>query len=191
MAAVTLAAVGVGLSAYGAYSSYQGSQSQSAASQAQIAAEQRAEALRKRQMELEARRRTLEIVRNQQRTRAQALATATSQNASQGSGLQGAFGQISGQGNTQLVSTDQNLQIGRGLFDINQEISGYRSQYAEAGSQMAFGRGLMSLGSSLYSAAPQAGALAKGFGTPAAPTYGGYYNLAQTGGYPFPTPYRA
>lgn len=194
MAAFALAAVGVGLAAASTYGSYKARQQQNAAMQSQMQAEQEAEKLRKKQMELEAKRRTMEVLRNQQRARSIALTAATNQGAAGGSGLQGGFGQISGQANTQRLSTNQNLEIGRGLFGASASISDARMAYANAGTNLAQWQGIGQLGTSMMSVAPQLSALSKGFGTfgtAAQPQYGGWYNLAQTGGYPFPTPYRA
>ena len=193
MAALALTAASVGLAATGSYMQYNASQAQSEAQRSVLAEQQKAEELRKRQMELEARRRQMEIVRNQQRARAQALAVSTNQGAAQSTGLQGAYGQSSGQANTQQLATSQNLQIGRGLFDINSTISGYNMQYAQAGTDIATGRGISSIGASLASITPQLNAMSKGFGgggSSSSPSYGGWYDLSQTGGYPFPTPYR-
>lgn len=172
MAALALTSAAVGLSAAGAATSFFAASGQTEAMQAQIAAEQRAEKLRKRQMELEARRRMLEITRNQQRARAMALTAATAQNASGGSGLQGGYGQISGDSGTQFVNTNQNLLIGRGLFAANSQISDARMQYASYGTQAAVGRGLSQLGSSLFSVTPQLTALSKGFGSAASASGG-------------------
>ncbi len=77
-------------------------------------------------MELDARRKSLEVVRNQQRARALALTTATAQGAQGGSGLQGGYGQATGQAGTNLMGIQQNLQIGRNIQAFNQGISNNR-----------------------------------------------------------------
>lgn len=176
MAAFTTAAIvgtSLALSAAGTYMQYSASKEQSEAQKASIAAEQRAEELRRRQMMLEARRRSTEILRNQQRARATALATATAQNAGQGSGVQGGFGQISGQAGTQYTATAENLAIGRGLFDANMDVSSARMAYAGAGTEMAFGRGLSSLGSTLMSVTPQLTSMAGGYNPGGSMVWGG------------------
>lgn len=93
--------------------------------------QQQAEALRAQGMELDARRRQTEIIRNQQKARALGLATATAQGARQGTGLQGGYGQISGQTGNDLLATQQSLGIGRGIFASNQNISNARIQHGD------------------------------------------------------------
>lgn len=154
MVALALGAAAIGASVYGASKQTKAAKQQAAAMQQQIEMEQKAEALRMQQMELEARRRSKEIVRNQQKARSMALAAATVQNAGQGSGLQGGYGGISGQANTQLLGTSQNLEIGRGLFAANQGVSAARMSYAAAGADAAVGRGFSSLGASIMQATP-------------------------------------
>lgn len=97
-----------------------------------IVGEQREiEATKRQAMEVDARRQQLEIIRNQQRGRALGLTTATSQGASKGSGLQGGYGQISGQTGVNLLGVQQNLQAGRAIFDSNAAISDFNSQMAD------------------------------------------------------------
>jgi hypothetical protein len=82
-------------------------------------------------MEVDARRQQLEIIRNQQRGRALGLTTATAQGAQRGSGLQGGYGQISGQTGVNLLGVQQNLQAGRNIFDANSNITDLNSQMAD------------------------------------------------------------
>jgi hypothetical protein len=97
-----------------------------------IVGEQREiEATKRQAMEVDARRQQLEIIRNQQRGRALGLTTATSQGAGKGSGLQGGYGQISGQTGVNLLGVQQNLQAGRDIFDSNSSISDFNSQMAD------------------------------------------------------------
>lgn len=188
MAAVTaaIAAVGVGLSAYGAYNQYQGSKDVSAAQQQQIRLEQQAEAQRRQAMEIKARRDRLEAIRVGQRARALGLATATSQGATGAgsSGIQGAFGQISGQTGTNLLGITQPLEIGQNIFDINSQISQAKIAQAQAGTQVSFGQGLSSLGGQLVSNIGPLGSLgtyAGGFGSSVGPAGGSRPSLG-----PFP-----
>lgn len=175
MSFITAAAVaGIGLSAYSAYSGMNAAKDQAGAQKEQIAAEQRAEQLRRRQMELEARRRSLETVRNQQKARAMALAASNNQGASAGSGLQGGYGQISGDANTQLLATAQNLGIGRGLFDANMSNSYARMSYADASTDAATARGIGQFGSTLLSSADAMGRISGGVNASSGPS-GGYY----------------
>ncbi len=143
--------IGLGLTAAGTIMSVSAA-SKSAHANADIARQEQAnEALRQRAMELDARRKQMEVIRNQQRNNAIALAGATNQGASLGSGLQGGYGQISGESNTNAMGIQQNLEIGRGIFGNNQQISQDRINLAGFGSEAATGVGFSSFGSSLMS----------------------------------------
>ena len=97
-----------------------------------IVGEQREiEATKRQAMEVDARRQQLEIIRSQQRGRALGLTTATAQGAGKGSGLQGGYGQVSGQAGVNLLGVQQNLQAGRNIFDSNSSISDFNSQMAD------------------------------------------------------------
>src|SRR3990167_2604190 len=114
-----IAAVGVGFSAYGASQQSSAAKSQANSQQEMIAQQQRQEALRRQAMELDARRRQSEILRQTQRARAIAIATSNSQGGLLGSGIQGGFGQISGQSGVQSLGIGQNLEIGQNIFASN------------------------------------------------------------------------
>lgn len=88
--------------------------------------EQLVEGQKAQAMELDARRQQLEVIRNQQRGRALALTNATAQGASKGSGLQGGYGQVSGQSGVNALGIQQNLEIGRNIFGLNTGISNSR-----------------------------------------------------------------
>jgi hypothetical protein len=96
-----------------------------------VAHEQGLEGQRRQAMETEGRRKQLEVIRNQQRYRAIALTNATAQGAGRGSGLQGGYGQIAGQSGVNMLGIQQNLQIGRNMFDLNALITGQKQQYAD------------------------------------------------------------
>jgi len=89
-------------------------------------------------MHLDANRRELEIVRQQQRARSLALATATAQGSSRGSGLQGGYGQISGQTGVNFLGVEQNRQIGQNIFDINSLITGKNVEMQDLQQSLAF-----------------------------------------------------
>lgn len=93
--------------------------------------EQGIEAQRRLTMEVTGRRDQLEILRAQQRARSAALTGATAAGSSRGSGLQGGYGQISGQAGTNLLGVQQNLQIGRSIFDLNAQITGKRTEMSD------------------------------------------------------------
>lgn len=88
------------------------------------------EGMREKAMNLDARRRQMEIIRNQQRYRALALTNATAQGAQFGSGIQGGYGQISGQTGVNLLGVQQNLGIGQDIFALNRQITGQKQDYA-------------------------------------------------------------
>lgn len=106
-----------------AQQSVDASNASTALSKSSVQAQQVIEAQKRNAMELDARRNQLEIIRNQQRARAMGLTNATSAGSSKGSGLQGAYGQASGQTGVNLLGVQQNLQIGQNIFDQNANIS--------------------------------------------------------------------
>lgn len=142
-------AIGLGLQIGGLIKSTSAAKDSAKASQAITAAEQQQESLRMKAMELDARRKQMEVVRNQQRARALALTNATAQGAGAGSGLQGGYGQISGDTNTSLMGIQNALSFGRANFGLNAQISQQKILQSQAQANQAMGSGLMSLGGSL------------------------------------------
>lgn len=130
----------------------------------------------RKQMELEARRKQMEVIRTQQRAHSQALTAASSQGAQFSSSLQGAYGQISGQSTNNLLGINQNLDIGRNVADLNEQISGKRMDLAGWQSMSAFGGGLQGLGGAMMRGAPGFGRVTGGWNT------GGGYNEDNTYG---------
>lgn len=90
-----------------------------------IQAQQQVEAQKAQAMELDARRQQLEVIRNQQRNRALALATGVNNGGSaiRSSAVQGAYGQASGQTGVNLLGIQQNLQIGENIYGLYQTVS--------------------------------------------------------------------
>jgi hypothetical protein len=147
----------------------------SANSNKQIAADQqRQEALRQQAMELDAKRRQVEFVRQQQRSRAASLTTATASGSEYGSGLEGAYGQSSGATNTNMLGVSQSLQLGQQNFGISKDITNARYSLADAGASAAFGAGLSSLGGALITSAGALGKIGQGFGSTASSPYDSY-----------------
>lgn len=142
-------AIGIGLQGIGLIGQVTGASEQSRLAQEQLALQKQVEQQRQQAMELDASRRKMEIIRNQQRARSMALTVSNSQGASQGSGLAGAYGQISGVTGTNLTGVNENLQIGRNVFGFNSQITDVRSQMAENESQMAMWKGISGLGGSI------------------------------------------
>ncbi len=126
--------------------------------------EKQAEEQRHKAMVLQARRQATEISRNQQRANAMALQAATSQGASQGSGLQGGYGQIAGQTATNMAGVNQNYQIGENMFGINNQISNAKMQIAQLGGEAAMWQGISSLGGSVMKIAGPLGNMMQGWG---------------------------
>lgn len=144
--------------------------------------ELKVEAQRQQAMELDARRKQMEIIRTNQRARAMALTTATSQGAATpgSSVLAGAYGQASGQSGVNMLGVNQNLEIGQNIFGLNSQISQQKIAMSQAQSSAATYSGLSSLGGSLMSSLGAAQRLGGGLGAkPSAytgPTYLGGFN---------------
>jgi hypothetical protein len=100
-----------------------------------VSEQQSIEATKRQAMEVDARRQQLEIIRGQQRARSLGLTNSTAQGSSKGSGLQGGYGQASGQSGVNLLGVQQALQSGENIFDANANITGYNSQMAELTNQ--------------------------------------------------------
>lgn len=143
--------IGLALSAAGGLTSFFGQSKKAEADQAATAAQQRAENLREQSMTIDADRKRREFIRQGQIARAQALTVATSQGAAQSSGLQGAYGQIGGQTDWNILGVNEQEEIGHGMFQANRDLLQARSQGAEADSQIALGKGISSLGGALVS----------------------------------------
>jgi hypothetical protein len=155
--------------AEGAQTQVRGAAAQNAATKEITGLEQQTEAQRFAAMELDARRQSLEAIRQGQRARALGLTSATQQGAGYGSGLQGGYGQISGQTNQNLLGIGQNLEIGRNIFGINSQITQQRLAYAAGGDiinegqgAIARSQGLSAIGSGII--AQGGGVVAQGAG---------------------------
>jgi len=160
----TIAAVGIGMSVVGGVTSMFGASDKADAQQQVLQLQMQQEAERKKAMELNARRESLEAIRKGQTARALALTNATNQGAGGGSGIQGGYGQIAGATGTRLAGINQNLDIGRNMFNLNQAITGQQMQIADAESMMGFGAGLSSMGGALVNNMGAIGRIGGGFG---------------------------
>lgn len=171
VSAVTGNPVGAGMALAGAGLSIFGS-SQKASNAREIAnvqkqmagVEMQQDAVRRRMMEMSARRQQMEVLRNAQRARSLALAVANSQGAQFGSGLQGGYGQISGQTNTNLLGIDQGLKAGEQMFDLNAVLSKHKMTLADLGGKAATSEAYTKLGGTLLGSASAGGNLGKQFG---------------------------
>lgn len=156
-----ISAVGLGLSLWG-----QSKASEDAAQVAQLerqkfGVEQQVNAQRQQQMELSARRQQLEIFRNTQRARAMGLNAAVNQGAQYGSGLAGGQASTTSQGLFNSQGVNQNLQIGRNIFGLNDKISSLNMQESTVKGKQAEDQGWASLGGSILSNAGTIGNLGK------------------------------
>lgn len=197
--------------AQGAMVQVQGAAAQNAATKAITGYEQDIEAQRFKAMELDANRQSMDVVRNLQRARALGLANATQQGASRGSGLQGGYGQASGEAGQNLLGISQNLDIGRNIFGLNSNITQQKLAYAAGGDIINQGQGIIASSQGLSAVgagiiAQGGGQIAAGAGTSAigqgltslggslvqaAPTFGnvGTYASSLFGGTSYPSAY--
>lgn len=104
--------------------------------------EERAEQIRRSQMHLESQRERRNIVRQAMVARAQAVSSAESQGAMDGSGLAGGLAQVTAQGGRAVTAVNQNTDLGNQMFSANRMIS-------SGNSMSAFGSGISSLGGAL------------------------------------------
>lgn len=161
---LAIGAVGLGMQIFGgmkqAHASKEGAQiSQDEARQEQSINDQKQQA-----MELSARRQQMEIMRNQQRARAMAVQSATTQGAQFGSGLQGGLAEITDQSLFNEVGVNSALQTGRNIAGFNANITKDKIAMAGVQSDAAQGAGLASLGGALVKSGPIIGSLSQGFG---------------------------
>jgi hypothetical protein len=118
-----------------------------------------AEQTRLAQMNFESARQVRQTIRQGLAARSVALTNATGQGAAQGSGLQGGYGQISGQTGTNITGIEGQRGFGQAMFGINRQIS-------SAQSAAATGAGISSLGGALFQNQNEIGKLgAYGFST--------------------------
>ncbi len=92
---------------------------------------------RRTAMELSNRRKMTEQVRQAQLSRSMALSQSTGQGSQLSTGLQGAYGGISGQSGNNMLGLSQNLQIGENIFDLNAKISQQKMDLADAQGKQA------------------------------------------------------
>jgi hypothetical protein len=159
-----MSSVSFGMQLYGGMQAAKTQAAISAHSMNIAAYEKQADYQRRQAMELDSQRKSMEVLRNAQRARSLATQAAVGQGAQFGSGLQGGYGQISGQSGYNLLGINQNTKIGENLFDINANISDEKIKIAQLGGDLAKYQGLSSLGKSLGGAIPTLSKFAQGFG---------------------------
>lgn len=144
---------------FGGVSSAQNAKAQAKVSQDEATQEQGINDAKQQAMELQGRRTQLENVRNNQRARAMAVQSATTQGAQFGSGLQGGLAQIQDQSLFNMQGVNDALQTGRQIAGFNQNITNDKLQMAQLGGQAATDQGISSLGGALLKAGPTIGQL--------------------------------
>lgn len=144
-----LGIIGLGMQIFGGIEASKEANKQAQLSQQSYAAEQKVNDQRRQAMELSASRQQLENYRNVQRVRAAGLNAAVSQGAGLGSGIAGGQAQAIDQGLFNSLGISQNLQIGRNIFGLNDQISGYKSQISQSQSNQATDQGWASLGGAI------------------------------------------
>lgn len=141
---------GIAAGIAGGLESMQGAKEAAEASRGITQLEMQSDQQRRQAMELSAQRSSLEVTRNAQRARAMGTENAVVGGSQLGSGLAGGLSQIQGQATTNQLGISQNLQIGRNIFDINQNIGAARIAESNAKGKEAAGAGLASLGGSIF-----------------------------------------
>ena len=172
-----LGIVGLGLQIYGNMSAAENARKSSEVRQSIANEERNINEQKRTQMELSARRDSLQIYRNQQRQRAMATQAAVNQGASRGSGLQGGIAGVDAGSFFNLAGIDQNLQIGRNIFGINDRISGYKQQLASYESDAATDAGLASLGGSIMKSSGTIGQIVGNYTSGFGSTGGNYQGM--------------
>lgn len=178
---IGLSLASAGLSIYGQSKQAQGAAQQTAAAKASAAAsgdiaqqEINQDQVRRQSMELSNHKSSLLDIRAAQAARSRALVSGSANNAGAGgSALGGAYGGISGQLNTGLLTNSNNLEMGRRMFDLNDAINRDRMKQAQASSDMATGQGTSALGKSISGVAGTVGSLAGAAGGSFKSLFGG------------------
>jgi hypothetical protein len=106
-------------------------------------------ATRRASMEMEAQRSSMQQLRQAQQARSYALAGSTKEGSQFGSGLQGAYGSIEGQSNTNLSGISYNLQQGERMFQLSDQMAGLQAAMAQAQGKASSAAGLSAIGGGL------------------------------------------
>lgn len=160
-----IAAVGIGMQVFGGMSASEHANQANQVQQQIAGLEQGVNGQRRDAMELSGRRQQMEVFRNNQRQRAMATNAAVNQGAQFGSGLQGGLAQVQDQSMFNSLGISQNLQIGRNIFGLNDQITGAKAQVSSIQTQMGQDQGIASLGGSISRSAGTLGQMGQGFGS--------------------------
>lgn len=170
---IGLGVVGLGMSLYGGMKSSEYAQEVAQENQMIAQDEMKINQQKKLQMELEARRGLVQNLRNAQRLRAQATAAATNQGASKGSGLYGGLAEVTGQEGVNALGINQNLEIGRTIFGLNDSISAHKQKISSIQGDMATSQAISGFGGTLMGISGPAGNILSGRGTSRSGDYTG------------------
>lgn len=102
------------------------------------------------------------------------MAAAVNQGAQFGSGIQGGQAQATDQGLFNSAGINQNLEIGRNIFGLNDQISGQKSLMSQSQSAQATDQGIASLGGAVVKNAGMIGNIASYGQTQFSNAFGGY-----------------
>lgn len=160
-----IGAIGLGLSAVGKFKASEDAGQMNALEKQQAGFEMAINGQKRQQMELNGRRSLLETFRNTQRLRAQAVQSGVSQGAQFGSGLAGGTAQVTAQGNYNAMNINQNLDIGRNIFGLNDQISGVKMKMSDVKTSLANDQAISSLGGAVLGSAGKIGDLASSAGS--------------------------
>ena len=157
---LALGIVGIGTSIFGGLSQAKVAKEQAQVSQNIFNLQEQQNNVRQQAMEVSGRRQQLEIMRNTQRQRAMGVQAAVSQGAQLGSGLVGGEAEIENEGLFGLQGINQNLQTGKQMFSLSNQISKQRANLASLGGQMATDQGISKLGGDIFGSSGKLGNMA-------------------------------
>lgn len=141
-----LGAIGLGMQLFGGMGAAGEAKKQAQISQQNFALESQVNDQRRNAMEISAGRQQLENYRNSQRMRAAGVNAVTTQGAQFGSGLQGGLAQNTSQSLFNSQGINQNLEIGRNIFGLNDQISSNKSKISQSQSNQATDQAWSSFG---------------------------------------------
>ena len=150
---------GLGMKLFGAGGQAAESSKIASASGAIASDEEKVNQQREYMMELTARRQSMQNLRDLQQKNALGLAAATNQGAQFGTGLQGAYGQQSGEAGRNALNISQNLGIGRNIFGLDTDISQQKMGIASDLAAMGMFQGAGAIGTGLMQGAGSIGNL--------------------------------
>jgi hypothetical protein len=152
-AATGASAAGFGLSLFGGLSAMGAASAASQASIDQLKLEQQVQDVRMQAMTMQNQRSQMERVRSAQVQRSMAESAAVNQGAQFSSGLQGAYGNISGKAGQGELGTSMAQQYGMQIYGLEQQVTGAKIQQAHEQSLQATDQGIASIGGALSSIA--------------------------------------